>query len=445
VQYDYKGKYLFSAVVRRDGSTAFGPENRFGYFPSGSLGWVVSDESFLKDSNFMNFLKLRASYGILGNDRIPADRYVSLLNGEGTYIFNDIEYYGAASGGIANPEIRWEKQRTLDIGVDMRILDNKIDITADYFIKRTEDLLVIPEVSGMLGVGGAPVVNGGEVENKGIEFAIKYTNNFSDDFKFSLNYNVTYLENEVLYVNTDTGVLEGGAFGIGQPAPSRMEAGFPIGYFYGFETDGIWQSQAEIDNPNSAIGDIAPEPGDIRFVDQNGDSKIDQNDKVNIGDPLPDFTMGLNLSIDYKNFDFSAYAFASIGNEIVRNYENNNPLTNSAIYRLDRWTGPGSTNSSPRATGGTSPNIVFSDYYVEDGSFVRLQNIQLGYTFSDKVFENSRIDNLRLYIAANNLFTLTEYKGFDPTASTGAPIGGGIDQSFYPSAKTFLFGINLKF
>ncbi len=392
VQYDYKGKYLFSAVVRRDGSTAFGPNNRFGYFPSGSLGWVASDESFLNDSKFINFLKLRASYGILGNDRIPAYRFVSLLNGEGTYIFDGTEYFGVASGGIANPEIKWEKQRTLDIGLDLKILDNKVDITADYFIRRTEDLLVIPEVSGMLGVGGPPVVNGGEVENKGFEFAIGYSNNFSDDFKLSLNYNLTYLENEVLSVNTNTGVLEGGAFGIGQPAPSRMEAGFPIGYFYGYQTDGIFQSQAEI--ANSAVGDIAPEPGDFRYVDQNGDNVINEDDKVNIGDPLPDFTMGLNLSIDYKNFDFSAYAFASIGNDIVRNYENNNPLTNSAIYRLDRWTGPGTSNSSPRATGGTSPNIVFSDYYVEDGSFVRLQNVQLGYTFGDKVFENSKISDI---------------------------------------------------
>ncbi|WP_100613665.1 SusC/RagA family TonB-linked outer membrane protein [Confluentibacter citreus] len=442
-QYDYKGKYLVSAVIRRDGSTKFGPENRFGFFPSGSLGWVVSDEDFLKDNSFIDLLKVRASYGILGNDRIPDYRYISLLNGEGTYIFDNQEFIGTASGGIANPEIRWEKQKTLDIGLDMRFLNNRLDITADYFKKRTEDLLVIPEVSGLLGTGGAPVVNGGTVENTGLEFAIGYADNFNDNFKFSIKYNVTYIKNEVLYVNTNTGFLTGGGFGISQPAPSRMEAGFPIGYFYGYKTDGIFQNQAEIDA--SAVGDILPEPGDIKYVDQNGDGLINEDDMGNIGNPIPDATMGLNISLDYKNFDFAAYAFASVGNEIVRNYERGQQLTNRTNAFLARWTGEGTSNSFPRVSNGATPNTLFSDFYVEDGSFVRLQNVQLGYTFSDDAFKDSRITNLRLYVSASNLFTLTKYKGFDPTASSGAPLGGGIDQGFYPSAKTFLLGINLKF
>ncbi len=455
VQYDYKGKYLISAVVRRDGSTKFGPNNKFGYFPSASIGWVASDEEFLKENTVFNLLKVRASYGILGNDRIPDYRYISLLNGEGTYIFNDQQIFGIASGGIANPDIKWEKQKTLDIGLDIKLLNNKMDITTDYFKRRTEDLLVIPEVSGLLGVGGAPVVNGGVIENKGLEFAIGYNDKFNDNFKFSVRYNVTYIKNEVISVNTDTGVLTGGSFGIGQPAPSRMEAGFPIGYFYGYKTAGVFQNQAEIDN--SAVGDIAPQPGDLKYVDQltidtNDDGIMDAadgvitlDDKVNIGNPLPDATMGLNISLDYKNFDFAAYAFASVGNDIVRNYENNNILTNSAVYRLSRWTGEGTSNTSPRVTGGATPNLLFSDYYVEDGSFIRLQNVQLGYTFSDSALEGSKISKLRLYVSASNLLTLTKYNGFDPTASSGAPIGGGIDQGFYPSAKTFLLGLNLKF
>lgn len=443
LQYDYKGKYLLSAVVRRDGSTKFGPNNRFGYFPSASIGWVASDEEFLKDSPVFNLLKVRASYGILGNDRIPDYRYVSLLNGEGTYFFNNTQIFGIASGGIANPDIRWEKQKTLDIGLDMRLLDNKMDITTDYFKRTTEDLLVIPEVSGLLGVGGPPVVNGGVIENTGLEFAIGYSDKFNDNFKYSIKYNVTYIKNEVISVNTDTGFLTGGSFGIGQPAPSRMEAGFPIGYFYGYQTDGIFQNQAEIDA--SAVGDIAPQPGDLKFVDQNLDGVIDIDDKVDIGNPLPDATMGLNISLDYKNFDFAAYAFASVGNDIVRNYENNNILTNSTIYRLNRWTGEGTSNTSPRVTGGATSNTLLSDFYVEDGSFIRLQNVQLGYTFSDSSFEGSKISKLRLYMSASNLFTLTKYNGFDPTTSTGSPIGGGIDQGFYPSARTFLLGLNVKF
>lgn len=440
LQYDFKGKYLFSAVVRRDGSTKFGPKNRFGIFPSGSIGWVASDEDFLKNNTFINLLKVRASYGILGNDRIPDYRYVSLLNGEGTYIFNDIEYIGTASGGIANPEIRWEKQKTFDIGLDMRFWDNKIDVTTDYFKRRTEDLLVIPEVSGLLGTGGAPVVNGGTVENTGIEFAIGYADNFSENFKFGVKYNVTYIKNEVLFVDTNTGFLTGGGFGISQPAPSRMQAGFPMGYFYGYKTNGIFQTQAEIND--SAVGDIIPEPGDIKYVDRNKDGAITDADRGNIGKPLPDATMGLNISLDYKNFDFSAYAFSSIGNDIVRNYERGQQLTNRTNSYLARWTGEGTSNSFPRVSNGATPNGLFSDFYVEDGSFVRLQNVQLGYTF--KVSDNSRISKLRVYVSGNNLLTLTKYKGFDPTASSGAPLGGGIDQGFYPSAKTYLLGVNLK-
>ena len=187
------------------------------------------------------------------------------------------------------------------------------------------------------------------------------------------------------------------------------------------------------------------QPGDLRFVDINEDGVIDDDDKTNIGNPLPDATMGINLSIDYKNFDFAAYAFASIGNEIVRNYERNQALTNRSVYYLDRWTGEGTSNSFPRVTSGANSNSLFSDFFVEDGSFIRLQNVQLGYSFSDKVLENSKISKLRFYISASNLVTLTKYRGYDPTASTGEPIGGGIDYGFYPNPKTFLLGMNLKF
>lgn len=446
LQYDYKGKYLLSAVIRRDGSTKFGPENKFGWFPSGSVGWVVSDETFLQDNNFFDFLKLRGSYGILGNDRIGDFGFVSLLSGEGTYVFDDELVFGSALGRVSNPEIRWEKQKTLDIGVDMRLFNNKVDITADYFNRKTEDLLVVPQVSGILGVGapGAapPIVNAGSVRNKGFEFVIGYSDNISKDFGFSIKYNLTTLDNEVLSVSEGGSFVVGGAFGVGQDPPARMEAGYPIGYFRGYKTDGVYQNQAEVDQ-GATINDRV-QPGDLRFVDLNNDGVIDDDDRTNIGDPIPDATMGLNISLDYKNFDFAAYAFASVGNEIVRNYERNQNLTNRSIYYLDRWTGEGSSNTSPRVTTGANSNSLFSDFYVEDGSFVRLQNIQLGYTFSDKVFSNSKIEKLRLYVSASNLFTLTEYKGYDPTTSNGAPIGGGIDQGFYPSPKTFLLGLNLK-
>ena len=446
VQYDYKGKYLFSAVIRRDGSTRFAPGNKFGYFPSGSIGWVASDEEFMSDSDVFQLLKVRASYGILGNDRIGDYRFTSLLTGEGTYFFGgndrEDEYFGVASGPISNPEIKWEKQKTLDIGLDLRMLDGKLDITTDYFKRRTEDLLVSPQVSGLLGTGAAPFVNAGIVENEGIEFAIGYSDNLNEDFKFSIRYNVTAIRNEVVAVSGDGEYLEGGGFGISQPAISRMEAGFPLGYFVGYKTDGIFQSQSEIDN--AAVTDITPQPGDFRFVDQNGDGVIDLDDRIDLGNPLPNATMGLNISFDYRKWDFAAYAFASVGNDIVRNYERNQALVNKPNSYLDRWTGPGTSNTAPRVTTGASSNTVFSDFYVEDGSFIRLQNVQLGYTFSN-VPENSSIDKFRIYVSGSNLVTLTKYSGYDPTAGTGAPIGGGIDQGFYPSAATLLLGVNLKF
>lgn len=444
VQYDYKGKYLLSAVIRRDGSTRFGPENKFGYFPSGSLGWVISDESFLENNETLNFLKLRVSYGIVGNDRIPDFRYVSLLNGEGTYVFDDELNFGVAEGALANPEIKWEKQKTFDVGLDFRLLKSKINITADYFEKRTEDLLLTPQVSGILGVyapgSSAPIVNAGTVDNKGFEFQIGYDDEISDDFKFNINYNFTTLKNKVIYVASENGFVAGGSFGVGQDPPSRMEVGYPIGYFYGLKMDGIFQNQSEVDAHATQTNAA---PGDIRFVDINEDGEINSDDRTNLGNPIPDITMGLNLGFNYKKFDFTSYVFASLGNEIVRNYERNQNLTNRSVYFLDRWTGEGSTNEHPRVTTGATSNTLFSDYFVEDGSYVRIQNVQLGYTLPENIIEG--VDKFRIYASVNNVYTFTKYKGYDPSASSGAPIGGGIDQGFYPVPRTYMLGLNIKF
>lgn len=446
VQYDYEGKYLFSGLIRRDGSTAFGPENKFGWFPSASVGWVISDEDFINDNGALNFLKLRGSYGIIGNDRIPAFRYASLLNGEGAYVFDDEIIFGKASGALGNPEIKWEKQKTLDIGLDARFFNSSIDVTIDYFKKKTEDLLVIPQVSGILGVAApgssAPFVNGGGVENEGLEFSIGYNQVVNDNFKFNVNYNLTALRNEVLYVNSESGFIPGGVFGIGQEPPSRMEPGKPIGYFYGLETNGIFQTQAEVD---AAATQANAAPGDIRFVDQNGDGVIDSDDRTDIGDPIPDLTMGANIGFTFKNWDFNAYAFASLGNDIVRNFERNQPNTNRTNAFLGRWTGPGTTDSFPRVTVGATSNNQFSDFFVEDGSYLRLQNVQVGYTLDSDLIANTGVEKFRVYASVNNAFTLTEYSGYDPSASNGAPIGGGIDQGFYPVPRIYMLGINMKF
>jgi TonB-linked SusC/RagA family outer membrane protein len=445
LQYSYKSKYLFSAVLRRDGSSNFGPENKFGFFPSGSVGWVASEESFLEDSDAINFLKFRASYGIIGNARIGSFGFVSTMSGEGVYVFDDALNFGTAEGVLSNPEVRWEKQKPLDFGVDMRLF-NRFDITADYFSKTTEDLLIQAEVSGILGVNapgsGVPTINAGTIKNEGIEFSIAYKERISDDFKFGFSYNFTTLKNEVLKVNLNDDPLTVTGFGLGGQEFARMEVGLPIGYFYGYQTAGIFQTQAEVDAHASQTN---ANPGDLRFVDVDGDGEITPEDRTNLGDPIPELTMGMNFSFDYKNFDFNMYAFASIGNDIVRNYERNLALTNRPAYYLDRWTGPGTSNTFPRVTTGATGNTLFSDFYVEDGSFVRLQNVQVGYSLSSLDAEKFGLDKLRLYLSASNLFTLTKYKGYDPTASSGNPLGGGLDNGFYPSPKTFIIGLNVNF
>jgi TonB-linked SusC/RagA family outer membrane protein len=451
LQYDYKGKYLVSGMFRRDASTRFGPENRVGYFPSATAGWILSEEDFLNDSNVISFLKLRGSYGILGNDEAGgAEFYRSLLNGEATYVLDGNLVNGTALGRIANPASGWEEAEKTNIGIDLRLLNNKLDITADVFREDRKDLLVagIP-VSGIFGGGapgsGAPTINAGTTRNEGVEFAINYKENIGDDISFRVGYNATFLRNEVTEVN-GTEFLPGGQFGVGQPQPARFQEGFPIGYFYGYKTDGIFQNQAEVDaHPSQETLGAAASPGDIRYVDTNGDEVITVEDRTNIGDPIPTATMGINLNFNYKNFDFTAYTYASLGNDMVRNYERNQPNVNRHAYYLERWTGPGTSNEVPRVTTGATSNVAFSDFYVEDASYARIQNVQLGYSLPDTFLERAGINRLRIYASVQNLYTFTNYKGFDPSASTGEAIGGGIDYGFYPVPRIFLAGVNLNF
>ena len=451
LQYDYMGKYLVSAMLRRDASTKFGPDNSVAYFPSATLGWIISDEGFMENYDFIDILKFRLSYGLLGSDKIGDYQYISQLNGEATYVLDGELVNGTAVGALPNSSIKWEQSEQFDAGFDLKLLNNRIDLNADYFIKTTNNLLIgnIP-VSGILGIAApgaaSPTANAGTVRNMGVEFAVGYRGSFSEDIGYRINYNITALQNEVLEVDNGSGFIEGGSFGVGQPAPSRMEVGFPIGYFYGYKTDGIFQSQEEVNNhPSQAALGAEAQPGDIRFRDMNSDGVIDSDDRTNLGDPIPDFVMGLNISFSFKDFDFVAYTYASIGNEIVRNYERTQPYANKLSYTLDRWTGPGTSDRVPRVTTAATANNVFSDFYVEDGSFVRLQNIQLGYTLPESITQRVRIDEVRFFTGVNNLLTLSNYTGFDPAASSGAPVGGGIDAGFYPAARVYTFGLNLNF
>jgi len=453
LQYDYKGKYFLSAMLRRDASSAFDKDFRVDHFKSVTAGWKISDEVFLQDNIFINFLKLRASYGTLGN-LVGSDLYRATLSGEATYVFDNALTNGTALGPLPNPVASWETAEKLDIGLDAQLFGNKIEIVADYFSEDRVDLLIpgLP-FSGILGAtapgSGTPVVNAGTTRTKGFELMLNYSDVVNDNLSFNVGYNITQLEGEVISINSDV-AIEGGSFGIGQLAPSRMEVGQPIGYFYGLQTDGIFQTQAEVDaHPSQAGLGIAAQPGDLRFVDINQDGTIDANDRTFIGKPLPDYIMGFNLAIDYKNFDFSAYGYAELGKDMVRNYERDQKNVNRLDYYLDRWTGPGTSNEVPRATTGATSNKLFSDFFVEDASFLRIQNLQLGYTMALpeglKGYFLHPISKFRVYFSVNNPFTFSKYKGFDPAATSGNAIGGGIDPGFYPVTTQYLVGLNISF
>lgn len=451
LQYDYLGKYLFSAMLRRDASNNFGPENRVGYFPSATAGWIITEENFFADNDVVDFLKLRGSYGVLGNDETPETKYYrALLSGEATYVLDGVLINGAALGTLANPAAGWEESEKANIGIDLRMFNNRVDISADIFREDRKGLLVanIP-VSGIFGGGapgaGSPTVNAGTTRNEGVEFAIRYSSVVNDDLDFNITYNAMFLNNEVINVE-GAQFQPGGAFGVGQPQPARFEAGFPMGYFYGYRTDGIFQTPAEVAaHPSQAALGAPAQPGDLRYVDLNGDGVINTEDRTNLGDPIPTATMGLNLNVNFKGFDFVAYSFASIGNDMVRNYERTHPNVNRAAYILDRWTGPGTGTTVPRVTTGATSNMVFSDYFVEDASYLRIKTVQLGYTLPADPLESVGIDHLRIYAGVNNLYTFTEYRGFDPAATGAAAIGGGIDYGFYPLPRIYQVGLNLNF
>ena len=450
VQYDYDGKYLFSAMVRRDASTRFGANNRTGYFPSVSGGWIITKEDFFNVDQINN-LKVRGSWGITGNDKIGSYGWIGRLQGanaEATYPFGNVLSYGNALGQLANPDLQWETNEQINVGFDASFFNNQLDITMDYYVKTTKNLLLVPEVSGLLGstAGGssAPIVNAGTIENKGLDISINYNKQFNDNFKLAAGLNVTTVKNKTLEVNNAAGFIPSGTFGLGQTT-SRFQSGLPIGAFYGLQTDGIFQNQAEIDAHAVQAG---AQPGDFRFVDADGDGVVEfgsEDDLAVIGNPIPEMTLGFNLNLDYKGFDFATSLYASIGNDAVRSYERFLTYSNRSRLYLDRWTGEGSTNTTPRASTNASNNYLFSDFFVEDASFLRIQNVQLGYSIPSSALEKLKMDKIRLYISANNLYTFTNYSGYNPDVSNANPTAAGVDLGQYPQTRTYTLGINVSF
>ena len=450
-EYSYKFKYIISGILRRDGSSKFGPNNRYGVFPTISAAYVMSEEeNFSKNNPDVNLLKYRVSYGVSGNDQISNFAYRALLNGEGVYVFDDIITPGVAIGTAANPDLKWETTTQFNIGMDVRFYDN-FDFTANYFVKNTNDLLFSPDVSAIIGSYGPggypPIINAGDVSNRGLALEVGYSSDRTKPVGANFNFNFTYLKNEVKSVPEGVEYLPGAGFGVGGNVATRFEVGFPIGYFFGYETNGIFQTQDEIDN--AEVTQQGAEVGDLRFVDQNKDGVInfsDDTDKKMLGSPIPKFTIGSIFGFRYRSLDISANLYAALGQKIIRNFERQQPYANQMSYVLDRWTVDNPDAEVPRVTTSPNRNGVFSDFYVEDGSFLRVRNIQIGYILPKKWTEKFRSDYVRFYVSANNFFTFTNYMGYDPDiGATQGTLSGGVDYGFYPQARTIMGGVNIKF
>ncbi|MBC9796389.1 SusC/RagA family TonB-linked outer membrane protein [Sinomicrobium weinanense] len=453
VLYDYNNRYLFTATLRRDGSSRIGSDNRYGYFPSFSLGWNISDEAFFPKESFIASLKLRGGWGQNGNDRIGDNVYRSLISStDKNYYFgigNSLErYIGSVADAIANPDIKWETSEQVDIGFDARLL-KYFTLTFDYYRKDTKDWLVYIPTPDIVGADGT-FINGGNIRNEGFELELGYTQHFGD-FTISASGNLARNGNKVLRIENDEGLIQGSTDVLFQGLDEmyRVEEGMPVGYFYGLKTDGIFQNEAEV-----AAQEAQPNarPGDVRFVDLNGDGVINAEDKTKIGDPNPDLTYGFNLNLNYRAFDLSVYTYGVAGNQNafgVRTYERfyNNYTTDI----LNRWHGEGTSNRIPRVTSGGDANgnyTRFSDLYIQNASFFRIKTVNLGCDLT-KLTDKLPFSQLRLYVSANNLFTFTSYKGMDPeigfSGNTGDPWASGVDVGFYPQPRTYTIGLNLTF
>ena len=440
IEYDFQEKYLASVTVRRDGSTSFGKNNKFAIFPSASFGWVASNEDFFK-SSFINFLKIRASYGSVGNDN--ASPQFGTISNFPKYTFGDTITAGSTLLGIPNDDVSWENQIQTNAGVDLAFFDSKLRFTADYFIKTVDDLLFSPTLSLYLGIPAYPIANIGKTETKGFEISLSYNDDISDKISFSNTFNFTTAENLVKEINNGDKYIWGSGYGIPFTSLTQFRQGESPGIFWGYKTNGIFQNQSEISN--HATQDNA-QPGDIRYVDVNGDNKIDSEDRTKIGDPFPDFTLGWNFAVNVSNFDLSVFTYASVGNDIFRGYERNLNYTNKFASVLNRWTGEGSSSIEPRYSFiDANNNTRASDRYVEDGSFVKIKNIQLGYNFP--LSESSSLTSLRIYALAKNAFTFTDYRGYDPEISNGGGpvLDTGVDRGTYPSPRIVSLGLNIKF
>lgn len=445
--FDYKSKYYLTATVRRDGSSRFGANNKYGTFPSGSLAWRVSDEEFFK-LKFVNDLKLRAGFGVTGNQEIGNYSFASSYN-TNAYNFNGNFVSAAVPTVLPNSNVKWESQEQFNIGFDASLINNRIKLVVDAYIKNTKDMLVpqsVPVTSGYSDIF-VPYINAGEIQNKGIEIMVNSKNIDKENFSWDTDFVFSYNKNEVIDINGDTPLIRGG-IGLNYNL-SRIQKGYPTDVFYGFVHDGIFQTQTEVDNHAVQVPGTSPSnstsPGDIRYKDLNSDGLITDADRTFIGDPNPDFTFSLNNTLALGDFSLNVYLQGVYGNEIFnanRIFTEGMSITTNQINTvLERWTAPGTSNFVPRAVfGDPNNNSRASSRYIEDGSYLRVKNVTLTYNIPKEFFASKLFDYSRLYITGQNLLTLTNYTGLDPEVSIG-----GIDNNLYPSTKTISIGLNLGF
>jgi TonB-linked SusC/RagA family outer membrane protein len=445
--YDYEGKYLLQAVFRRDGTSLLGTDNRWGNFPSVSAGWIVSRENFWNVS-FIDFFKVRGSWGTNGNlSSLGPDQFRSLIVASGfQYPMAGGGYYtGAEPELLANPELVWASSEQIDIGFDMNLFGDKLTFGVDYFNKKTRDLLVPGTPPPSVG-NYAPFVNAGDVTNKGVEIELGYRN-YDNEFKYDVTANMTFLDNEVTYLNPLLDRVGGTQVGTGWTA-SYLELNQPVWFFRGYQTDGIFQNEAQIAAYKEANGGLAgydPVPGDPIVVNTNGDNLINDEDQTNIGNPHPKFTWGTYFNFSYSGFDLKMFIQGVHGQDVLMGWNRYDRSTSNRpqFFFDERWTGEGSTNERPRADQ-SSPYIYNSDLMVFKGSYVKIRQIQLGYTVPKKLFKDN-INRLRLYVSLDDYFTFTNYPGMDPVAGSNNDNSLGIDRGYYPTPRKVLFGLSFSF
>jgi TonB-linked SusC/RagA family outer membrane protein len=460
--WNWKETYMINATLRADGSSRFASGNRFGYFPSVSAGWTISNEKFMENSkSWLDFLKLRVSWGQVGNQNIDNYQYLAPIKNTNTHYLFGSGYsdsdaadqlgknWGAYPSRLANADLTWETSEQTNIGFDARLLQSRLGVNFDFYIKNTKDWLVQAPILATVGAG-APYINGGSVKNTGVELALTWNDQIGKDFTYNIGVNGAYNKNKVGEIPNEDGIIHGSSNQLYDNSPEfyRAENGKAIGYFWGYKTDGLFQNQQEINDWIAAGNGILQsdvQPGDVRYIDVNHDGVIDDNDKVDLGNGMPDFTFGFNLGFTYKNFDFSVVASGAAGQQIVQSYRGQtNKYANYTTAILDRWTGEGTSYKIPRVTE-QNINWQFSDLYVHDGDYLRISNITLGYDFA-KILRCKAISQCRLYAQVQNAFTFTKYDGMDPEIGYGTDSwASGIDVGYYPRPRTFLVGVNLKF